>query len=78
MEQLITGLFEKILGLLYAVAGPLCIIFLFFGAYKILFAGGNEEKTAAGWKTIISAIIGYGLVLVLGGMPQLIQNLLRQ
>lgn len=76
--QSITGIFNSIIGLMIAVAAPLCVIFIFFGAYKILFAGGNDEKTQGGWKTIIAAIIGYGLVLILPGIPTLIQNLLGQ
>ena len=71
-------LIGKFIGLLYTIGAPLCIIFIFFGAYKILFAGGDPERTAQGWRTIISAIIGYGLLLILPGMPELIRSYLGQ
>lgn len=76
--QIIVDLLNKIIGLLLSVAAPLCIIFIFFGAYKILFAGGDDAKAQLGWKTIIAAIIGYGLIMILPGMPTLIQTLLGQ
>lgn len=78
VAQFIAGIFNRIIGLMVAVAAPLCVIFIFFGAYKILFAGGDDEKMQSGWKTIIAAIIGYGLVLILPGMPTFIQNFLGQ
>lgn len=68
---------KAIMLLLFNIAIPLTVIMVIVGGFQILTAGGDPEKFKTGRKTLIYAVIGFAIVLISGGVVQLIQNLLN-
>ena len=56
-----------------AVILPLVII---YAAFQIMTAGGDEEKWKTGKRTILYAVIGYGIMLVARGLVVVISTIL--
>ena len=73
----ITALIDAIIGFLITVGGALVAIIVIVGGYQILFAAGDPQKFATGKKTIIYAVVGYGIIWLSRGVVFLIQNVLQ-
>lgn len=73
----VSGLVDKIVNFLLAIAAPIAIIMILIGAYQIMFAAGNSEKWKTGKNTIIYALMGYGIILISKGIILIIQDFLK-
>jgi hypothetical protein len=49
---------------LLTLAGVIATVFLIFGGYQYITAGGNEEQSEKGKQTLINAVIGIVIVLL--------------
>lgn len=72
LSDLLTG----IAGQLYIIAIPIVTIMVLYGAWLILTAAGDPARLGQGKKTILYAIIGFIIVLIAGGIPALITQIL--
>lgn len=75
--------YEKIEDILGAIADflafiaiPLGIIIVVWGGIQIMAAGGSEEKVTKGKKTIMWAVIGVGIVLLVKFIVGFVQEIL--
>lgn len=62
---------------LLIIATPLVTIMALVGGFQMITAAGNPEKFAAGRKTLLYAVIGFAIVLLAGGVAQIIKNFLN-
>ncbi len=58
------------------IAPPIVALMVLYGAFQILFAGGEPEKFATGRKTILYAAIGYAIILIASGISLIIKSVL--
>lgn len=58
------------------IAPPIVTLMVLYGAFQILFAGGEPEKFANGKKTILWAVIGYAIILIASGISLVIRDVL--
>ncbi len=72
----ITGLITRIAGYLFGISLSVAVIMILYGAFQMLTSAGDPKKFQDGKKTIIYALIGVGVVVIAGGLPVLIGNLL--
>jgi hypothetical protein len=61
---------------LLLIATPLVAIMALIGGFQMITAAGNPEKFASGRKTLMYAVIGFAVVLIAGGVAQIIKNFL--
>jgi hypothetical protein len=61
---------------LLIIAVPLVTIMALVGGFQMITAGGEPEKFANGRKTLTYAVIGFAVVLLAGGIAQIIKNFL--
>lgn len=71
------GLLNKIVTFLLGIAAIVATIMILIGAYQIMFAQGNSEKWQTGKKTIIYALVGYGIILISKGITLIIKDFLN-
>lgn len=62
--------------LVTTLAPPLVAILIVFGAFQMIFAGGNPEKISKGKMTIVYSVVGYLIILLASGVATLIKNVL--
>jgi hypothetical protein len=55
--------------------GILAVLFVIFGAVKIIISGGDDEKSSHGWKTIIHAVLGIIVAGLSYAIVQMVVNL---
>jgi hypothetical protein len=67
---------SAVAGFLFTISIPIVTIMILIGAFQILTAAGNEERIRRGKRTITWAVVGFLVVLIAGGVTQLIENLL--
>jgi hypothetical protein len=60
------------------IAIPLCTIMALVGAFQLMTSAGDPEKTSKGRKTLLYAVIGFGVAICAAGLSYLIKNLLGQ
>jgi len=72
----ISDLLQKIIQYLTTVAGPILVIMIIIGAFKILTAGDNETKYQSGKKTITYAVVGFAIILIGWGFVFVIEEFL--
>lgn len=72
----ITSLLERITTYLLELAVPVTTVLILYGAFQILTAAGDIKKVETGRKTIIYAVIGFGIVLIASGIPYIIREML--
>lgn len=72
----IPGLIESILSWLKDVGAVIAGGMIVFGAFQILFAGGDPERFSTGRRTILYAVIGYVIIWVGWGLTSIIQGVL--
>ena len=65
----------KIWGALFTLSIPIVSIMVMVGGYYILTAAGNEENLRKGRQTITYAVIGFAVILLAGGVVNLIRSL---
>ena len=70
------GLLHAIVNWLITIGTPIAVGMVLFGAYQMIFAGGDPEKFSAGKKTILYTVIGYVIILIGWGMTSIIRNFL--
>jgi len=64
----------NITNFLFLIAVPLTAIMALIGGFQMITAGGDPEKFANGRKTLMYAAIGFAVVLIAGGVAQIIKN----
>lgn len=72
----ILGLLERITGYLWEIAVPIVTIFILYGAFQILTAAGDVKRVESGRKTILYAVIGFGVILIASGIPYILEEIL--
>jgi len=55
---------------------PLCVIMVLVGAFQMMTAAGNPEKFSQGKKTLTWAAIGFAVVLIAGGVANILKSVL--
>jgi len=73
----ITDLLLRIINIMLAVAGLVAVVFLIIGGFRYITAGGNEEASEAGKKTIINAIIGIVVIILSFVIVRVVSNAVR-
>ncbi len=71
-----TSLLMQVLAIALSLAGLVAILFVIYGGYRYLTAGGNEDSAEAGKKIITNAIIGLAVIIMSWVILQIIQNAL--
>lgn len=72
----VDSLLRRIVNWLVTVAAPIAAIMIIYGAFQMLFAGGDPEKFGTGRKTILYAVVGYGIIFIGWGLVFIIEKLL--
>lgn len=72
----IPQLLDKIVGFLFAIAVPIAAGMIIYGAFQILFAGGDPEKFKTGKKTILYTVIAFVIIAISKGLAKLIKDIL--
>jgi len=72
-----SGVVSQISSFLLLIAVPLTAIMALVGGFQMITAGGDPEKFSSGRKTLMYAAIGFGVVLIAGGVASIIQNFLN-
>lgn len=70
------SLLDRIMGYLLGLAIPIATVMILYGAFLILTAAGDPKKAEDGKKTIIYALVGFGIVLLASGIPYIIKEIL--
>jgi hypothetical protein len=70
------GVVAQIANFLLIIAIPLTAIMALIGGFQMITAGGNPEKFSSGRKTLMYAAIGFGVVVIAGGVASIVKNLL--
>ncbi|MFH1192952.1 MAG: pilin [Candidatus Jorgensenbacteria bacterium] len=70
------SLLERIVDWLMLAAAPVAGVMIIYGAFQMLFAGGDTEKFTNGKKTILYAVVGYGIILIGWGLVSIIEGVL--
>lgn len=73
----IAVLLGRIIDFLIYVGAPILAIMVLWGGFQILTAAGEPEKFKTGQKTIIYAVVGYGIILISKGVEFVIRDLFR-
>jgi hypothetical protein len=69
-------LIERIVDWLIVIAAPIAAVMIIYGAFQMLFAGGETEKFTNGRRTILYAVVGYGIIFIGRGIISIIKLLL--
>lgn len=72
----ITGVLDSIMTYLILIGAPIVAIMIIYGGFQILTAGGTPEKFSTGRKTILYAVVGYGIILISKGVTLILKQLL--
>jgi len=67
----------KILDFLIILAIPLTAILVIYAGLLYITSAGNEEKVKTAQKALIWALVGFAVVLIAKGIPQLIIDFLQ-
>jgi len=70
-------LVDNIINFLFGIAILLTPIIIIYAGFVYITSAGNEEKIKTAQKIIIWALIGFAVVLLAKGIPQLITNFLQ-
>jgi hypothetical protein len=69
-------LVASITNFLLLIAVPLTAIMALVGGFQMIMSGGNPEKFASGRKTLMYAAIGFAVVVIAGGVAQIVKSIL--
>jgi hypothetical protein len=72
----ICQLIESIINGLMMLGAPVASIMVLWGAFQMLFAADDAEKFSGGRRTILYAVIGYGIILVSRAIIYIIMDVL--
>lgn len=75
--QTIPDLLNKVIEFLNLLLGPLLVIMILWGAFKMLSSQGNETAFAEGKKIIEYAVIGAIVILTANGIVLIIKEILE-
>lgn len=70
----LNGILVKVLNLGLGFAGVAAVLFILYGGYMYITAGGNAEQAEGGRKTLTNAIIGLIVVLLAAMMVRIATN----
>ncbi len=73
----IQDLLDSVIDFFNLVLGPILVIVILIGAFKMLTAQGNENKYTEGKKTVQYAVIGAIVILVADGIILIIKEILE-
>ncbi len=73
----VQDLLDSVINFFNLVLGPILVIVILIGAFKMLTAQGNENKYMEGRKTVQYAVIGAVVVLVADGIILIIKEILE-
>jgi len=71
-----TQVVASVTNFLLFIAAPLTAIMALVGGFQMITANGDPEKFSRGRKTLTYAVIGFAVVLLAGGVAQIITNFL--
>ena len=71
------AILDTVAGWLFAILMSLAVVMIIYAAYLYLTAAGNPERITSAKKTLIYAIVAIVVALVAGGIPKLIEGILR-
>ncbi|MEK7651158.1 MAG: pilin [Patescibacteria group bacterium] len=72
------GLLNSIVSWLLIIATPIAVGMIIYGAFQMIFAGGDPEKFKNGKMTILYTAIGYGIILIGEGITLIIKDVLSK
>ncbi|MBU4348383.1 hypothetical protein KJ671_02725 [Patescibacteria group bacterium] len=72
----ISALIDRIVDYVIGIASIILPLVIIFGAYQMIFSGGNIEKVILGRKTITYAIIGFALILISKGIAMIVADIM--
>lgn len=72
----INTLVSNILNFLIKLAIPISAILIVYAGFLYITSAGNEQKLKTAQKTLIWALIGFGVVLIASAVPAIIQEFL--
>ncbi|MFH0712634.1 MAG: hypothetical protein V2A55_02160 [Candidatus Jorgensenbacteria bacterium] len=67
---------KQVVNFLIAAAIPIAALMIIYGAYQIMFAGGDVEKVTTGKRTILYAVTALVIVILAWSIIAVIQNIL--
>lgn len=70
------ALISSIVEWLIIAGAPVAVVMIIYGAFQIMTAQGDTEKFATGRKTIVYAVVGYGIIICAWGIVAVIQSVL--
>lgn len=72
----IQEILDRIIYYLFLLATPVLVIMILWGAFLLITSAGSKDRVQQGWKTIIYAAVGYGILILASGVSFIIQQLL--
>lgn len=73
LEEFIKRLFESIT----LLATPIVVIMIVWAAYLFVTSAGEKDKLTQARKTILWAVVGYGILLIADGLVFIVYDLFR-
>ncbi|MBI4034223.1 MAG: hypothetical protein HY378_01605 [Candidatus Brennerbacteria bacterium] len=67
---------KQIVNFLILAAIPIAALMIIYGAYQIMFAGGDTEKVTTGKRTILYTVTAFVIILLAWSIIAIIQNVL--
>ncbi len=58
------GLAKRVIDIALYVSAIVAVIFVIYGGYQYIYAGGNDETAKAGRKTLVNALIGLAIIVL--------------
>lgn len=72
------GTLKSIINWALYLAGILAVLFVIYGGYQYLTAGGNDAQATAGRKTLTNALIGLAITILAYVIVQIVYNFLTK
>lgn len=72
----VVDLITKVSGWLYSGLIAIAVIVIIYGAFEMLFSGGDAEKVKRGKMTILFTVIAVAIAILATGIIKIIQQLL--
>ena len=67
---------KQVVNFLIAAAIPIAALMIIYGAYQIMFAGGDSEKVTSGKRTILYTVTALVIIVLARSIISVIQNIL--
>ena len=72
----ISALIDRIVDYVIRIATIILPLVIIWGAYQMIWSGGDLEKIISGRKTITYAIIGFALILISKGIAMIVAEIM--